>query len=684
MRVNAEPVGVGDQIPRNSLALLMVAQALVVLPLARHLSLWIVGVGLFCGYWRWMVFQGRWDYPKRWVKVVLVVCSAVGVGVGEGGAFSLETAASLLVVAFALKLLETKTRRDAYLVIFLGYFVVATEFLFDQTMLTAGYEIVAFVAVTAAMIGLNQMHARVRPLKSLHLAGVLVAQAIPLMLVLFLFFPRVAPLWSVPLPGAAHTGITDRSTPGDIARLTQSDEIAFRVVFDGVAPNPRALYWRGMVYSRFDEGEWSLGPLPALALQVDRFGLDAARGFLPDTDGLRRLEYQVLIEPTQSRWLFGMDVALPASGDVVVRRDFRLESTRALTSLSRYEVHSFPDAVMDVELPNWLRRRETALPESDNPRTVAFAAALFAEANGPRDYIARVLRWIRQQPYVYTLEPTVLPRVNSIDRFWFDTRRGFCAHYAGAFVYLMRAAGVPARMVGGYLGGEINPVTGHLVVRQYDAHAWAEVWLEGEGWMRFDPTAAVAPARIEQGLMEALSSEDRAALSAFANARLHGTPYLSDLLYVFESMEHRWNLWVVGYDAGRQSRYLEELLGEITPTRIGLALLAGGGLSLALVVASLFWRRRAAMVHPGIRAFRRFAARLERHGSSRNASESPSAFVRRIAGERGIGSAQADPLIEQLESVLYNPSADPSAAALRRLKRGLNRFVIQSALRSTG
>ena len=670
--------GIAFQIPRDSLALLMVAQALAVIPLSAHLSLWILGVGLFCGCWRWMVYQGRWDYPRRWVKVVLVVCSAIGVGFNEAGVFSLETAAALLVVAFALKLLETKSRRDAYLVIFLAYFVIATEFLFDQTMVIAAYEAVAFVAVTAAMVGLNQLHTRVRPLASLKLSAILVAQAAPLMLVLFLFFPRVAPLWTVPLPGAASTGLSDHSTPGDVAKLTQSDEIAFRVVFDGATPDPRGLYWRAMVYSQFDSGEWSRGPLP-----VDDEGDANRERHLPEQSTRPVFGYQVLAEPTQAKWLFGIDVAVPDSPQVVVMRDFRLQSEFPLTSMLRYHVSSYPSAPMDSRLPRWMRHRELELPAGDNARIVAYAQRLRGEAADDRAYIARLLDEIRDGPYVYTLEPTPLSDHNSVDQFWFDTRRGFCAHYAGAFVYLMRAAGIPARMVGGYLGGEINPVTGHVVVRQYDAHAWAEVWLEGAGWTRIDPTAAVAPARVESGLMEALSEQDRAALSLFASARLEGLPWLSDMLYLMESLDHRWNLWVVGYDAAYQARYLGDLLGEVTPLRIGLALLAGGSFSLGLVIASLFWRRRREVLHPGIRAFRRFAETAARQGVIRTAHESPSAFVRRMANERGLASLQTDALIELLESVLYNP-VDQSTARIRLLRRGLRRFAVISAFRSTG
>ena len=235
-----EERGVAFQIPRNSLALLMVAQAIVVLPHAWQLPPWIIAAGLFCGFWRSMVYQGRWDYPRQWVKAVLVLTSGAAVAISARYGLSLEAASSLLIIAFALKLIEMKSRRDAYIVIYLCYFTIATEFLFNQSIAIALYGLGAFVVVTAAMIGLNQLHTDVHPLRTLRVSALLVVQALPLMVVLFLFFPRIAPLWSVPLPNQATTGISDVVTPGDIANLVQSDAIVLRAVFDA-GQNPSAL-----------------------------------------------------------------------------------------------------------------------------------------------------------------------------------------------------------------------------------------------------------------------------------------------------------------------------------------------------------------------------------------------------------------------------------------------------------
>jgi protein-glutamine gamma-glutamyltransferase len=294
-------------------------------------------------------------------------------------------------------------------------------------------------------------------------------------------------------------------------------------------------------------------------------------------------------------------------------------------------------------------------------------------ADGPA-FVEAVLEQIRREPYYYTLRPPSLDDRNSIDAFWFDTRRGFCTHYAGALVFMLRVVGVPARLIGGYQGGEINPVTGHLMVRQYDAHAWVEYWVAGEGWRRIDPTAAVAPARIEQGLSAALSAEDRASLSALTTTRFEGRALLRELLYYTDSLEHRWNLWVVGYDAHLQAGFLTDLLGEITPARVGLAVLIGGAASVGLVALALFWRRRPARRHPVERIFARFCQGVARAGWVRAPAESPAAFIARTTASGELPPAQAERLIADLQTLLYNPDASWGSRELRQIRTQLGKL----------
>jgi hypothetical protein len=345
----------------------------------------------------------------------------------------------------------------------------------------------------------------------------------------------------------------------------------------------------------------------------------------------------------------------------------------------RYDVTSYPDEALAPNDPPG--ERELVIGGAGNPRIESFARALWQRTGTVESYVNEILRIIREQDYHYTLQPPKYPGPASIDQFWFDGRAGFCTHYASAFVYLMRVVDIPARMVGGYQGGEINPLTGHLVVRQYDAHAWAEIWQAQSGWLRVDPTSAVAPQRIEQGLNAALSAEDRSSLSLFTNARL-GEWGLAGLLQLVDSLEHRWNLWVIGFDGSVQSGILQELLGGHSPTRVGIALTVSGAISLGVVAALLFWRRRALPRHPVERIFSRFAERLAANGYDRRLEESPAGFVRRVAAQVGLSQAQIGGVVAELETLLYNPGVAWGRNELKALRRQLRRLQFRLAFGS--
>ncbi len=656
--------GIGSQIPRNALALLMVAQAAVVLPHAMQLSPWIIIVCFVCGCWRTLVYQGRWDFPSRIIKAALVVSGSIGVILSSSNGFSLEAFVSLLVLAFAFKLVEMKSRRDAYVVIFLAYFVVATEFLFEQGLFVALYEFLAVIIVTAAMVGLNQMHTRVRPMASVRLATSLLLQALPLTVVLFLFFPRVMPLWNVPVPGNNAIGLQEEVSPGDLAELTQSDSVAFRVVFDDGTPVLyKQLYWRGVVYNVLEDGRWKAGDVPPGQPRI-RMGAS------------RQLGYEVLLEPTAQNWLYGLAVPAQLDARAKLTPDLRMLTRDPILSVFRYRMASAPGADFGVRLTEPEAQHETYIPEdSRNPRMDGYARKLYLSNPDTERFAEALLSRIRSQPYHYTLNPPALPRSGYIDSFWFDTQSGFCSHYASAFVYAMRSVGIPARMVGGYLGGELNPLSGHLVVRQYDAHAWAEVWVKGKGWRRYDPTGAVAPERVEQGLAAALSSQDRQSLSALTNARMGDTSMLGRMLYMFDSVEHNWNMFVVGFDGGVQEKFLSRWLGELTPARVGLVMLALGALCLALTALLLFFRRRPKSRDPVVRAYRRFVARASRLGFAQEPGETPGAFVARVGESVGVEPDQVQALTTSLEEALYNPEARPKTA--HELSRGLRRLSVR-------
>jgi transglutaminase-like putative cysteine protease len=489
---------------------------------------------------------------------------------------------------------------------------------------------------------------------------------------LFLFFPRIAPLWSVPVPSSSKTGISDTVRPGDIAKLSQSDELAFRVVFDGTMPELPDLYWRGLVYDDYLHGTWSQGP-PRLRRSPDRLVPEAERG--------PGISYRVLQAPTYATFLFGLATPVPSDNAIELRHTYTLQADKPLMSLMRYDVTSFPDFRRDAHLED-KPQRALVLPSGDNPRVRRWARANRDRLGSDAAYVEFVLAEIAQR-FTYTLEPPTLPEDNAIDRFWFDTQAGFCSHFAGAFVYLMRAVAIPARMVGGYQGGEVNPLSGHLIVRQYDAHAWAEVWQQGRGWLRVDPTAAVAPERIRSGLNAALSEADRLSLSALTNARLGGFGGLNQLLYMFDSMQHRWNMWVVGYDANLQLDYLTKLLGQRpSPFAIGIAIGVGGALSLLLAGIVLFLHKPMGPTNAIARAFLRFSKAMSRQGVFREPWESPMAFVTRSATHVQLPLGEVTAVVEGLEQLLYGCSAgaEPSRAEQRGLARKLRHLRLRTLL----
>lgn len=668
--------GVVAQIPRNSLLMLMAAFTIVTIPHIAQVSLWIIGAGFFCVWWRWRIFIGKSNFLSIWKKALLVFTCGTAVVLSEGVTQNLETWAALLIMAFSLKLLETKTQRDAYVVIFIAYFVIALAFIFSHSIGMVAYELCALILVTAATIGMNQFHTRVEIFKSVKIASKILAQAIPLMIVLFVLFPRIGPIWAISSSNQqARSGLSSEMTPGDIAKLSLSDEIAFRAIFKGITPPTSDLYWRGRVYTNFNNGTWSETDIPSTfnnISKIDWASHSDTAWFIPKViEDSEALSYTILLEPTHNQWLVGMDLAIPKNPSTGTTWDYKLIHRQPVQSLLKYEVNTYPNAVLNTWLPEFLRILTTKIDKDDNPQTILFAKNLYAESTSTEDFVEQILTQIRNQPFHYTLEPPKLDNENSIDQFWFETRQGFCTHYAGAMVYMLRAAGIPARMVGGYQGGEINPITKHVVVRQYLAHAWVEYWTSKKGWQRVDPTAAVAPSRIHDGLSSSLPENDLNSLSIFSNARINQMPALQKIMFLFESIEHRWNLFIIGYNSELQINLLEKLLGKITAFRIAMFLLAGAFLSTLFVAISLFMTSRDKKKHPVIKVFQHFSTRMAKQGLQRKPYESPAQFIENVCQHQNLDKHIYQPTVSLLNNLLYNPDASYTQETLNTLKNQL-------------
>ncbi len=608
-------------IPRNSLIWLLVAQVLVILPHLTHLPLWIIGLWLGCAGWRIQIFRMRARYPRSWTKALLMIGAGFGVYFSRGSLVGLEAGVVLLIAAFILKLVEMSTRRDALVLIFLGLFAVVTSYLFEDSLLAGLYSLLPVTALLAAMIGLQQSSLVTRPWPTVRLAGALLLQAVPLMLVLFLFFPRLPPLWSLPQAGdRGTTGLADHMAPGDIARLGRSAELAFRVSFDGEIPPRDQLYWRAVTFERFDGRRWS----QSYASNVPQ---------APEWQALGEpLSYSVVMQPSGQPWLFALDVAQVASGGAQLMTDFHLQRRQPVTKPLMYRVTSWLDARREaIGAPESLARA-LQLPEQGNPRSRTWAAELRRSAQEPQAVVDALLRHFNREPYRYTLEP---PPVGSdiVDDFLFQTRSGFCAHYAGAMTFVLRAAGIPARVVAGYQGGEVNPAGNYLSVHQFDAHAWVEYWVAERGWVSVDPTFQVAPERVEQGLEQALAREQSfLADEPLSLLRFRDVGWMNTLRLRWDSLNYGWQRWVLNYQDEQQSQMLQRWFGKLDGQVLGLGLVAVLGLLTGILALVLFkpWRREKDVQQ---RQFDRFERLLARQGVRRLKGEGARSFAERAATE---------------------------------------------------
>jgi transglutaminase-like putative cysteine protease len=660
------------QIPRNSLVWLLVAQAAVILPHVTRLPWWITLVCLVCGLWRVMIYQGRWNYPGRWTKVMFVVFGIVGIPIGFQTMYGVEPAVALLIVAFVLKLLEMKDKRDAGIVVLLAYFVALTEFLFLQAIPVTLYMLFAVVTITTGLVGLNQTQSHLNPLLTFKTALMLLGQSIPLMLILFVLFPRISPLWTVPLQtDVGRTGVTDSMSPGDISLLTQSDGLAFKATFKADAPKYRALYWRGLVLSEFDGTTWTQDKLLARdAWRSNKAAPEWASDVEYQGDSV---EYEIMLEPTQQNWLFALAMPeLPKVSDVVMLHDFRLASQSPVRQRLRYDIKSNLNYSLERNLSDFWRYRYTRLPEQGNPRAKVLAQERFSDSNSTRAYIRQTLRMYGLEDFTYTLKPPLLGN-DSMDEFLFDSRRGFCEHFAGSFVFLMRAAGIPARVVLGYHGGEYNPTGNFVSVRQFDAHAWAEVWIEDAGWIRFDPTSVVAPERIERGLEAAVESEN----SFLENSPLSLLKYrqllwLTDLRLQIDALGHYWDTWVVGYTPETQVGLLEQYFGKVDRKKLGSMMLAAFFTVLGIVGLFIFSIRTRTPMSAIDKSYLRFCLAVSRLGIERRVGEGANDFAER-ASERFPELRTEMLMVTQLfVEAEYKGSPDPSIA--RKIKRAVRTF----------
>ena len=628
---------------------LAISLALVAAPHVQRLPWWLSGLAAMLIVWRANIARTRSKLPPRVAVIGIVLVASAGVYFQYGTMFGRDAGVALLVVMLGLKLLEMSNRRDALLLIFLSYFLVITNFLYSQTIPTALYMLACVWFITAAMIGVNYARPARSVVPQMRTSAVLLAQAAPLMLVLFVLFPRVhGPLWGMPSDAQrASTGLSDSMAPGSVTDVALSDAVAFRVAFTSPMPEPKSMYWRGPVLWDYDGRTWRAPPRRYAKMSYDA--------------EYKPVEYSVTLEPHGKVWLFALDLPGILPPRTLATSDFQLISPRPVATRLRYEMTSFLEYRYGVNDPQSLLDQALALPAGFNPRTLELANSLKARHKTDRAIVEAAYAMFGRERFFYTLSPPPLG-THMVDEFLFDTKSGFCEHYASAFAVLMRAAGIPARVVTGYLGGEINPIGDYVIVRQAEAHAWTEVWLRGTGWVRVDPTAAVSPARLERGIT---TVDAAGTLPLFMRS---DNPVMRRMRLTWDSLANSWNQWVLGYTPERQRSLLTRVGLDDATWRTLAGLLLGFVGAVVLVIAFFTLRRlRVRVDDPVQRAYLAFCRKLAARGLARAPAEGPLAYARRIAQSRpDLAGAVAD-FVALYVSLRYARAARETGVA--RLKK---------------
>ncbi|MGB2138727.1 MAG: transglutaminaseTgpA domain-containing protein [Psychrobacter sp.] len=670
----------------------LIAQLFVILPHAAYLPLWLIGFAIITIIAQLPSIKAKFK-PTRLKRLYQVMqmlgflLGLAGLSLTYGAAFGLDMGVGFLVLCLVSKLWELYKRRDAYVVLNLSLFVIAGLFLLDQGLVTTLQAVAATIIVLLAFITLNDDSntsgdGRMRTL------GVLGVSALPLLVVLFLFFPRLPPLWSVQLSSSqATTGVSDSMSPGDIASLSQSTELAFRVEFAQARPAQSELYWRGLVFSDFDGVTWRPNRRVQQQWQPGRQPPNwLARSLATATTKTEPKSYEITLEPTQQQWLFGLDYPLPQNKDTRLTSDFTLIKEEPVSEQLRYEVLRYAPMQIDPILDDVSRAANLTLPSAGNLQTQNLAKQLFAQSGSdPERYIQAIQRWINQTEFRYTLSPPPLDE-DRIDSFLFETKAGFCEHYSSSFTFMMRAVGIPARVVAGYQGGEMSRGGNVWEVRQMDAHAWSEVWLEGQGWVRVDPTAFVAPERVEQG-MDALTQSRGASLfgeGAAAQVSYQQYQMLQALRRLSDQASYYWQKDVVGYDQDKQAGSLLKWF-NIRSISEQIAWLAASAITVISLLVFMIWYRRRKQWHPADRPLIKLSSKVAKNDRalSRHDNEGALAWLKRLENSQahGLNGEGLQEVSRHYRQLRYGRLSDADTQSpeyqqvLKELKRSVSQLL---------
>jgi len=626
---------------RDTLFLLVVI-ACCIGPLVAHLPLWTSTLTAALLAWRgWLVWQQH-PLPGRWVLGTLLALAVGLTLLTHRTLVGTQAGVTLIVMLLALKTLELRARRDAIVVFFLGFFTLLATFLFSQSLPTAAATLLALLGLLTALVNAHLPSGRPPLLQSMRTAATMTLLGAPIMLALFLFFPRIAPLWGIPNDTlSGRSGLSNQMSVGSMASMALDNRIAMRVRFDnGRLPPSNAMYFRGPVLTAFNGRDWyALNQPEARSIT---WAMPAPPLLQVHGDAFR---YEVTLEGHRRHWLLTLDAAaerpeLPPGTWAFMAPELQWLSNRPVVSVLRYRAQSH------LQFSHGPLRRSSALrayvqlPKGMNPRTLELAQQMRADpalaAGDTAAYVQAALTRLRTGGYSYSLDPGVYGE-HTADEFWFDRKEGFCEHIASAFVVLMRALDIPARIVTGYQGGEMNHIDDYWVVRQSDAHAWAEVWSEGQGWLRVDPTGAIAPNRI--GQFERLQTTP--GLLGSAVDTLISPGFAQYLRALWEALDNGWNQQVLNYTQERQFNLLRALGLKAVDWQTLLQLLCMAlGLYLSGWLLFTYWEKgRDPWQHLLIRATKT----LDHSGLHLPNYSTPRSMAQRIRqhfGESGEAAAQ--------------------------------------------
>ncbi|MFE8069730.1 DUF3488 and transglutaminase-like domain-containing protein [Marinobacteraceae bacterium S3BR75-40.1] len=651
----------------NSLCLGFLA---LLIPLVGHIDSWLLAVAAVSALWTWWRYQ-RQAGPLRGAVRYGAVAVLIGIfAVTQWGRFTVDTAAAFFVLTVAFKWQEFERKRDYFILFLILCYLAAVAFLFERDLI---WSLLVIAGVVLLFVGLQRLLAgRSVPLAWRDIGGLLL-KVVPLVVVLFVFFPRMGPLWSVPLVSErARTGLSDRMTPGDISELAQNGERVFRVTFGGEVPLKSTLYWRALILDRFDgqtwrqtsrgKGPWrSLGPV----------NTSAGVGEL----GAR--EYEILMDPSFERWGFNLQNARATTTNVRVTEDDLVRFPRPVDTPVRYRLTV---AGQDAErgLGHAARRFYTQLPTRGNPRTRQWVHQQIDKGATAKSLIETVAQRLRNQAYFYTLNPPLM-REDPVDQLLFDKKRGFCAHYASALAFILRTAGIPSRIVTGYQGGESGLDNAYLIVRQYDAHAWVEAYFEGAGWVRFDPTAWIAPERVEQGLDAALQGQQGEDAPLWSDPRQYrNLAAIRWLTLRLDAMNYYWNRWVAGYQGEDQKSLLGMLPGKADLQSLALwtaGIFAG---FVALFTFVTLWRGRRRPRGVEFKLYARWIKGLRQLGVSPKPGDTPLTLAEKAGSLYPEQATALRGYAERLNDLLYRPGSERDLKRLETQLRVLMRYTRRS------